>query len=175
MPPTARTRNKDDGHATAHLLANYNAWADSVLFAAVAKLPANDIYRQTTTLFGSIVGTLNHNYQVDLIWQAHLLGKEHTFSTRRDILHPKFENLVQAQMVVNDWLIEWTTHQTTTTLSETVAFRFVSGQDAKMQKGTMLLHVINHKTYHRGWVSQMFFDVGAKPPETDLSVYMSKV
>ena len=60
-------------------------------------------------------------------------------------------------------------------LSEVVAFRFVSGQDAKMQKGSMLLHIVNHKTYHRGWASQMFFDVGAKAPETDLSVYLCKV
>lgn len=157
---------------TAQLLANYNAWADQTLFAAVAKLPEGDIYRQTTTLFRSMVGTLNHNYQVDLIWQAHLLGKKHAFSTRRDILHPKLEDLVRAQMAIDAWLIEWATQQTSSTLSETVAFRFVSGQDAKMRKGSMLLHVVNHKTYHRGWVSEMFFDVGAKPPETDLSVYL---
>jgi uncharacterized damage-inducible protein DinB len=121
---------------TAQMLANYNAWADETLFTALASLPASDIYRQTTTLFGSIIGTLNHNYQVDLIWQAHLLGKRHTFATRRDILLPKFEDLVQAQRVVDDWLIEWTTHQTPASLSDSVAFRFVSGQrDAKMQKG----------------------------------------
>jgi len=53
---------------TAQLLADYNAWADQTLFTAVAKLPEGDIYRQTTTLFRSMVGTLNHNYQVDLIW-----------------------------------------------------------------------------------------------------------
>jgi hypothetical protein len=38
----------------------------------------------------------------------------------------------------------------------------------------MFLHVINHKTYHRGWVSEMFFDVGATPPETDLSVFLTE-
>ena len=38
----------------------------------------------------------------------------------------------------------------------------------------MFLHVVNHKTYHRGWVSQMFFEFGAKPPETDLSVYVTQ-
>lgn len=42
-----------------------------------------------------------------------------------------------------------------------------------MPKGAMFLHVINHKTYHRGWVSQMFFDWGAQPPESDLSVYLA--
>ena len=36
----------------------------------------------------------------------------------------------------------------------------------------MFLHVVNHKTYHRGWVSEMFFDFGMKPPQTDLSVFL---
>jgi uncharacterized damage-inducible protein DinB len=157
---------------TAHLLANYNAWADRTLFGAASKLPADDIYRPMKTLFGSIIGTFNHNYQVDLIWQANLLGKDHAFSSRRDILHPKFADLVEAQTVADEWLIKWSTEQTAASLTESVAFRFVSGRDGKMQKGSMLLHVINHKTYHRGWVSQMLFELGAKSPDTDLSVYL---
>lgn len=157
---------------TAHLLAKFNAWADQTLFAAVANCPAEDIYRPTKTLFGSINGTLNHNYQVDLIWQANLLGGKHAFTSRRDILHPKFESLVEAQTAANAWLIDWTARQTAASLSESVAFRFVSGRDGKMQRGSMLLHVISHKTYHRGWVSQLLYEFGAKSPDTDLSVYL---
>jgi uncharacterized damage-inducible protein DinB len=157
---------------TAHLLATYNAWADQTLFASVATLPADHVYRQTGTLFGSVIGTLNHNYQVDLIWQANILGEAHGFSGRRDLLHPKLEDLLRAQTIANNWLIGWASEQTSTSLRETAAFRFTSGRQATMQKGAMLLHVVNHKTYHRGWVSQMFFDAGARPPETDLSVYL---
>jgi uncharacterized damage-inducible protein DinB len=36
----------------------------------------------------------------------------------------------------------------------------------------MFLHVVNHKTYHRGWVSEMFFDSKVNPPQTDLSVFL---
>lgn len=57
-------------------------------------------------------------------------------------------------------------------LSETIAFRFTSGQPSQTQRGAMFLHVINHS--HRGWVSQMFFEVAAKPTETDLSVYLTR-
>ena len=157
---------------TAQLLATYNSWADQTLFAAVAKLPESDMYRQTRTLFGSIIGTLNHNYQVDLTWQAHLLGKAHGFSTRRDVLHPRLEDLLHAQMLMNNWLVGWTSEQTPASLRETAVFRFISGAEASMQKGSILLHVVNHKTYHRGWVSEMFFEMGVRPPETDLSVYL---
>jgi uncharacterized damage-inducible protein DinB len=43
-----------------------------------------------------------------------------------------------------------------------------------MQRGAMFLHVINHKTYHRGWGSQMFFEVSANATETHLSVYLTR-
>jgi uncharacterized damage-inducible protein DinB len=160
--------------ATAVMLSNYNAWADEVLFAAMARLPREYLYRQTKTLFGSMIGTLNHNYQVDAIWRSNILGKEHGFSNRREVLHPEFENLVAAQKEMNQWFIDWTRQQSSSSLNERVRFRFVSGKYAEMEKGSMLLHVINHKTYHRGWVSEMFFDVGATPPETDISVFLTE-
>jgi uncharacterized damage-inducible protein DinB len=158
---------------TVSLLAKYNSWADDLLFAAIAKLPDGTAYQETKTLFKSMVGTLNHNYQVDLIWQAHLSGKKHGFTSRRDMLHPSLEGLMGAQAEANLWFINWASQQSSASLSEIIGFRFTSGQPSQMQRGAMFLHVINHKTYHRGWVSQMFFEVGAKPPETDLSVYLT--
>lgn len=155
-------------------LAEYNAWADQTLFDAMKKLPEGTVYRETLTLFKSMVGTLNHNYQVDLIWQAHLTGSQHGFASRRDILYPHFEDLIRAQQEINLWYIRWAGEQSPHALSEIVNFSFTSGAPVQMQKGLMFLHVINHKTYHRGWVSQMFFDFDAKPPETDLSVYMTR-
>ncbi|MGB6309808.1 MAG: DinB family protein [Steroidobacteraceae bacterium] len=160
---------------TAILLTQYNAWADRALLAAVAQLPAEEVYRQRKTLFGSMLGTLNHNYQVDLIWQAHLLGKEHGFSNRRGVLHPVFDDLMKSQGELDDWFIEWARSQDSTTLGEKITFRFISGRIAEMPRGGILLHTINHKTYHRGWVSEMFYDIGEKPPETDLSVYLCEV
>ncbi|MGE4341109.1 MAG: DinB family protein [Pigmentiphaga sp.] len=50
-------------------------------------------------------------------------------------------------------------------------FNFVSGEPGELSRGAIFLHVANHKTYHRGWVSQMFFDFGAKL-QTDLSVFL---
>jgi uncharacterized damage-inducible protein DinB len=160
--------------ATAAMLSTYNGWADDVLFAAMARLPREHLYQPTKTLFGSMIGTLNHNYQVDVIWRANILGEKHGFSNRREVLHPEFEDLVRAQTKMNRWFIDWARQQPPGNLRERVPFRFVSGKHAEMEKGSMLLHVINHKTYHRGWVSEMFFGVGATPPETDLSVFLTE-
>lgn len=159
---------------TAIMMAKYDNWADQVLFEAISKLPKDAIYETRKTLFGTMLATLNHNLQVDLIWRAHILGEEHGFSTRRDLLHPSFDGLVEAQSQMNQWLMEWAKDQTSESFSKPTKFNFVSGKAAEMTIGGMFLHIINHKTYHRGWVSQMFFDHDVNPPETDLCVYLSE-
>lgn len=157
---------------TAVMLAKYDDWADRVLFKAVAELPEGAVSAPRKTLFGSMIGTFNHNYQVGLIWRAHILSEEHGFSTRRELLHPEFDKLVEAQSELNQWLLEWAKHQDVESLSKKIKFNFVSGRPANMTVGGMFLHIINHKTYHRGWVSEMFFEYGINPPETDLCVYL---
>jgi len=42
-----------------------------------------------------------------------------------------------------------------------------------MTRGEILLHIVNHTTYHRGFVADLFYQVrGARPPTTDLPVYL---
>ncbi|WP_397476015.1 DinB family protein [Pusillimonas sp.] len=157
---------------TAVMLAQYSNWADQVLFNAMEQLPEGAAHQTRKTLFGSMMGALNHNYQVDLIWRAHLLGEKHGFSSRRDVLHPDFGALVKEQSGINQWYINWAKAQNPESLAESLKFNFISGKAGEMTRGGMFLHIVNHKTYHRGWVSQMFFDVGMAPPETDLCVFL---
>ena len=56
----------------ARMLARYNAWANDLMFDAVAALPEGEATRERGTLFKNMVHTLNHNYVIDRIWQAHL-------------------------------------------------------------------------------------------------------
>lgn len=159
---------------TAVMLARYGDWADQTLFSAIKKLPERAVYETRQTLFGSMIGTLNHNLQVDLIWRAHLRGEKHGFSTRRDILHPDFDALIRAQTEINAWYIAWAMAQDQNSLQDNLKFKFVSGKKAEMTAGGMFLHIVNHKTYHRGWVAEMFFDYDINPPETDLCVYLTE-
>jgi uncharacterized damage-inducible protein DinB len=41
-----------------------------------------------------------------------------------------------------------------------------------MRRGDILLHIANHKTYHRGYVADMLYESGLKPPTMDLPVYL---
>jgi uncharacterized damage-inducible protein DinB len=157
---------------SASQLARYRKWADQRTFDAVAALPAGEAAKERPTHFKSMIGTLNHTYLVDLIWQAHLEGRDHGFPALNLVLHEGLPELWRAQQTTNKWYIDWSDRQSAQSLDETVRFRFISGERGAMTRGDILLHVINHATYHRGWVAQMFFQVPGRNPTTDLPVYL---
>src|SRR5215831_2716230 len=160
------------GTSTVRMLAQYKAWADKVIFDGVAALPPGEAEKERKTLFKTIIGTLNHIYVVDLIWQAHLEGRGHGFKARNIALHPQLAALWAAQQKLNDWIIDWAKAQSETSLAEAVPFAFVNGTTAAMKRGEMFLHLVTHSSYHRGWIAEMFFEAGARPPQTDLSVFL---
>jgi uncharacterized damage-inducible protein DinB len=160
-------------HDAAQSLARYKSWADNLTLSAVASLPPGEAARERQTLFKSIIGTLNHSYVVDLIWEAHLEGREHGFSARNLTPYPDLAALTEAQRNANRWLGAWAAEQTDQSLRTAVTFRLVSGDEGTMTRGEILLHIVNHATYHRGWVSDLFFQIPAKPPTTDWNVFLS--
>src|SRR5437762_7015359 len=74
---------------TAQLLARYRAWADALTYRAVEGLPADESTKLRSTEFKSIIGTLNHIYVVDRVWQAHIEGRDHGFKTRNLIVQDR--------------------------------------------------------------------------------------
>jgi uncharacterized damage-inducible protein DinB len=73
------------------------------------------------------------------------------------------------------WYIACADGLDATRLAEEIDFRFVDGGAGRMSRGDMLLHVINHKTYHRGYVADMLYQAGLKPPVMDLPVFLRDV
>jgi uncharacterized damage-inducible protein DinB len=53
-------------------------------------------------------------------------------------------------------------------LAETLDFRFVDGSAARMTRGEMLFHVVNHGSYHRGAVGNVLAQLGVAPPKERL-------
>lgn len=154
------------------MLARYNAWANERLFAALASLPAGEATVPRPTGFGNMVNTLNHAYVVDLIWKAHLQGLPHGLTARTTDTEPALQALRQAQALVDAWYVAYADALTEAAHGEIVHFLFVDGGAGAMSRGDMLLHVVNHKTYHRGYVADMLYQAGARPPAMDLPVFL---
>ena len=153
-------------------LYGYNAWANRLIFDAVGALPAGEPTKERKSLFKNMVHTLNHNYVIDRIWQAHLEGREHGYAARNTPDHPPLPELWRAQQEIDQWYIAWSEAQSDAALAEKVSFTLIGGNRGVMTRGEILLHIVNHTSYHRGFVADLFYQVPARPPTTDLPVYL---
>jgi uncharacterized damage-inducible protein DinB len=160
---------------TIRQLARYNAWANRTIFTAVAALPAGEATKERPTLFKNIVNTLNHLYVVDLIWQAHLEGRAHGIAALNTVLHPDLAELWPAQQAIDAWYIDWSDALTEEKAAETVRFTLIGGNHGAMRRGDVLFHVVNHTSYHRGFVADLFFQIPARPPLTDLPIFLREM
>ena len=159
----------------ARTLTRYNAWANERIFEAVAALPEGEATKPRRSVFKNMVHTLNHNYVIDRIFQAHLEGRGHGYTARNTESHPPLQELWRAQQEIDRWYIETFDAMDEAPLAEKVHFAFVGGGEGVMTRGEILQHLVNHTTYHRGFVAQMIYDIPARPPTTDLTVYLRDV
>lgn len=154
------------------MLTRYSAWANQRLFDALSELAEDEVISQRSEGAGSMLKVLNHAYVVDQIWQAHLLGTPHGFSARNTDTLPSFGELQSAQYEIDDWYISCSDELSEKAYGEVVNFEFIGGGPGAMTRGDMLLHIVNHKTYHRGFVAQIFYQISQRPPVMDLPVFL---
>jgi uncharacterized damage-inducible protein DinB len=156
----------------ARMLSRYNAWAAEVIYGAVGALPEGEATKPRQSVFKSMLHTLNHIYVIDRVFQAHLEGRAHGYAARNTETHPPLPELWRAQQAIDRWFVDWSDAQSPDTLQERIDFDFIGGGKGSMTRGEMLLHVVNHSTYHRGFVADFFYQVPARPPATDLTVFL---
>jgi len=153
-------------------LTRYSAWANSLLYMAVAELPEVELLKMRQTVFGNMLRTLSHVYAMDLVWQAHLEGRDHGFSSRGPNLHLSLAELRAAQANTDQWFVRYADELQEAAGDEVVRFTFIGGGEGAMTRDDILLHVVNHTTYHRGHIVAMMNQVPAPPLTTDLPVFL---
>ena len=154
------------------MLTKYKAWADDITFSAVSSLPKGEATKLRKTRFGNMVHTLNHVYVIDDIFKAHLLGEAHSYTARNTENTPSLADLWTLQKEMDKWYIDYADSISEEKLSEIVNFKFVGGGEGSMSRTDMVLHVVNHSTYHRGFVGDMIYQVPAISPANDLPVFL---
>ena len=160
---------------TARMLARYNLWTDQLTFDAVAALPGDEATRPRFGLFKTMVHMLNHNYVIDRIFQAHLEGRAHGYGARNTPEPPPLADLRRDQEALDAWYIAWTDELTPAAIDEKVKFTYVGGGEGNLSRGEILMHLVNHHSYHRGFVAEMFYSAKHRPPTTDLTVFLRDV
>ncbi len=169
--------SRETGKTYSHLqmLVRYKAWANEIVFGCVLDLPEAEIVKVRKTLFNTIGSTLNHIYVVEDIFKAHLEGRPHSYSTRNTPETPRLADLRTKVQMMDQWYINFADSLSGDDMHKVMEFEFVGGGNGRMSRSDILHHIVNHNTYHRGFVADMLYQVPAKQAANDLPVFLRDV
>ncbi len=147
-------------------------WADQQLYTALSQTPADQISQDRGSSFKSLFDTLNHVYLAELVWISRIEGDPGT--TIADLSAPAdMAALGAAWSVLHTRWIDW--GKALDDWSKPMTIRNRSGE-FQLPYWKVVMHLMNHGSYHRGQLATMLRQAGVKPPATDLMVfYRSKV
>ena len=141
-------------------LTAYNAWANNELYDLIRETPE----AQTIEEAPIVLLILNHAYAVSRIFRAHILGETHSYTSANPEPLP-LDELAAEVCATDGWYVDYANAAKPAAFDKRIDFRFTSGEESSMSRGEMLLHVVNHSTYHRGNVSVMLQKYGIVPQD----------
>lgn len=154
------------------MMTHYMAWANGVMLSSVSRLPDAEIVKPRQALFGNIAHTFNHIVVVEKIFQAHLEGKAHSFAARNTESSPPFVEVREQLEKMDQYYVALAANLCEEELNEVIKFTFVGGGAGSMTRLEILLHLVNHATYHRGFISDMLYQIPHQAGANDLTVFL---
>jgi uncharacterized damage-inducible protein DinB len=142
-------------------------WADETMLAALTQVPPDQVGHDLGSSFKSLFGTLNHVYLGELVWIKRVQGNKNARIADLDspadlsVLGEAWPELHRA------WL-DWSGSRSNENFQEPLIFSTAGGGESQLPLWQIVLHVVNHGSYHRGQVATMLRQSGIKPPGTDL-------
>lgn len=168
----AANMKSDNQNNTLKMLMRYKIWADDITYKSALELPENEITKIRKTNFKTIIHTLNHIYVVEDIFKSHLSGSKHNYTARNTVDVPNLKLLYSRVQDMNEWYMHLVEKSSADELSEIIKFDFVGGGKGAMSREEIILHIVNHATYHRGFVSDLMYQIPARMPANDLPVFL---
>jgi uncharacterized damage-inducible protein DinB len=148
----------------------FNRWANLRFFASAEALNPEQYAAQLVSSFPSIRDTMAHIVAVEWVWLQRWQGVNPTGApewARQPALTDLRAQLDTVEGAIDRFLAAMPAGGS----SRTVTYRRLSGDEQSNVLGDLLLHVVNHGTYHRGQLTTLFRQVGAAPPATDFTVF----
>lgn len=152
------------------VLADYQHWANEVLFNSLDHLQAEVIASDQGLYFNSIHHTVDHILLVSQAWQARLRG-EQMEANYRVINQPDFRELKQSLRRETRKLQSWLESQPEAFFEAEIGYAGSDGKPRQMWARDALTHLFTHYAHHRGQVSAVITRLGGPCPEMDFVYY----
>jgi uncharacterized damage-inducible protein DinB len=151
------------------MFGHYNAWANSRLYDAAARL-SNEQYRADRgAFFKSVHGSLNHLLVTDRIWMQRFTGEGEAPNRLDAILFETLDELRVARETEDRRIVDFVERLDEARIAGTIKYRRVSSPEQfEQQLAPALAHWFNHQTHHRGQIHALLTGLVGTAPELDL-------
>jgi uncharacterized damage-inducible protein DinB len=158
---------------TVRLLYDYTRWADARMLEAVSKLAPEPWTKDLGSSLKSVRDTVVHIASAQWIWLSRWKGETPKgMWTAAD--YPTLAAVRDRWDPVREELAAFVAAQSEASLSAPLAYKNLKGDPMSYPLGHLMLHAVNHSTYHRGQVTTLLRQLGAQPVSTDLVVYFAE-
>ncbi len=151
-------------------LSAYTDWATGRVLAAAAALDDDAWASDLGGSFPSLGATLAHLLSAEWVWLKRWQGERPTArpawveAPSPDALRAALADVERQRAALLDGLSD-------ADLDAPLTYTLFSGAVQTLPLRDVLVHVVNHATYHRGQIASMLRRLGAVPPATDYLVY----
>lgn len=138
----------------------YNQWANDRVIQMVNPLSNAQFEQEIKSSFPSVQLTLLHIWDAQLIWLSRMQGISPTFFPSKSFKGGRQEVLTGLVENTADYLA-FVENMGKAQFLETCTFKTLSGTAMQQSYSELILHCMNHSTYHRGQILTMLRQLGS--------------
>ena len=146
-------------------LLDYHYWARDRVLDATAVLPPDQLVRDLGSSFRSIRDTLVHLLASETNWYLRWQGISPTTMLAPED-YPDVEAIRAAWRRQEAAVRRFVEEQGEAGMVRVYQYRTLTGEPVENTLWQMLQHIANHGSYHRGQITTMMRQLGAKPPKS---------
>jgi uncharacterized damage-inducible protein DinB len=153
------------------ILIEYNYWARDRVLASAEQLSSEQLSRNLGSSFGSVLDTLIHMYSAEWIWYQRWKGESPTAGPHR-IQLVSIDAVREAWRPLEGQIRAFVDALGPAGLARAIEYKTMNGQAGSSAHWQMIVHIVNHGTYHRGQIATMLRQLGVRPAlSTDMIVF----
>jgi uncharacterized damage-inducible protein DinB len=149
----------------------YSAWATGRVLEACSVLTEEQLGRNCGASHSSLLQTFRHSRDGERVWLRRLVEMDGDRLPRGSAPEHSFEFLARSWPELWEGYRRWLEAASDDDLTFVVSTVLPDDAVFCVPRWQIVLHAINHSSFHRGQIITMLRGFGVQPPNTDLTAY----
>jgi uncharacterized damage-inducible protein DinB len=150
----------------------YNLWANTRIVEWLRAKPLEYMTREIASSFPSLYQTLLHIWGAEEVWIERLQG-DSPKQFRTDYFQGPVEEVFAGLLACSEQFRDLIASQSAAYFESQATYTHINGKIYTQNRAQMLLHCMQHSTFHRGQIVTMARGLGlTDPPATDYIQYV---